>query len=147
MQRIPLVKDMLVKTLLSAKQHQGVESLTVDNSIREAAQFMRTKGISSVLVIGNEKPMGVITERDISNSVANQTDAQSILSSIMTPWEKVKTVSVGATVGEAQNSMIKLGVRHIPVSDNQGVIVGVISQRDINDAYYKNEVLIATQSQ
>ena len=43
--------------------------------------------------------------------------------------------------------MIKLGVRHIPVSDNQGVIVGVISQRDINDAYYKNEVLIATQSQ
>ena len=109
MQQIPLVKDMLVKTLLSAKQHQGVESLTVDNSIREAAQFMRTKGISSVLVIGNEKPMGVITERDISNSVANQTDAQSILSSIMTPWEKVKTVSVGATVGEAQRLNDKVG--------------------------------------
>jgi len=148
MNRVPLVKDMLVKTLLNAKKHQGVESLSLDNTIKEAAQFMRTKRISSVVVRQDQKPVGIITERDLSNSLATYDNPGPIpLSKIMTPWEKVKTVSLGATVGDAEKEMIALGVRHMPVSDESDNLVGMLSQRDINDAFYKNEELIASQTQ
>ena len=43
--------------------------------------------------------------------------------------------------------MIALGVRHMPISDESDNLVGMLSQRDINDAFYRNEELIASQTQ
>ena len=148
MYRVPLVKDMLVESLLRSKDHQGLDCLNPYNTLREVSLFMQAKKISSVLIMDLHQAMGIITERDLSKSIAKfENPAQLILSKAMTPWKQVNTISERATVGEADDVMEYIGVRHIPVVDEANKPVGMISQRDINNVYRKNDKLIATQGQ
>lgn len=47
---------------------------------------------------------------------------------IMSP--KLVTVTVGTTLAEAEEVMTENRFRHLPVIDDDGIIVGVLSQRD-----------------
>ncbi|MBI4157365.1 CBS domain-containing protein [Candidatus Woesebacteria bacterium] len=146
---IPLVKNMRVEQLLERKAHKGIESLPLNGTtVRMAAQFMRVKKISSVVFMKGEKPAGILTERDISNTLANyENPGQMPVSEVMTPWNKVKTIHIRSTVGDAQKEMIENGHRHGFAVGDGGNLEGVFSQRDINDAHYRNEELIETQRQ
>ncbi len=43
----------------------------------------------------------------------------------------LETVSPDTNLMEAWQVMVNLGVRHLPVTDNKGVITGIISDRDL----------------
>ena len=101
--------------------------------IREAARLMYEKRIGSVLVVDEEgKLVGIVTERDIVFACAQGWNAD-----MHEVWEIMSenpvTVKPSDNVVAAMEKMRELGIRHLPVVDDQGKPVGMISFRDIMD--------------
>ena len=57
---------------------------------------------------------------------------KTLTKSIMT--SKLVTVKNGDTIKEAFSLMREKGIRHLPVKDNEGKIIGIISERDVQRA-------------
>ncbi|HVF41024.1 MAG TPA: CBS domain-containing protein [Gemmatimonadaceae bacterium] len=109
------------------------ETVTPDTLIVDAARMMKDWNIGMLPVVdadGSRKLVGVVTDRDITvRHVAegHQTDCR--VREAMT--EKVATCSVGDSVDEVMNLMGREQVRRIPIVDERGDLVGVVSQADI----------------
>jgi len=144
-----LTKNMLVQDLAKTKPTRGVKSLNPNVSIREFAKFLRQNNISAaVLRHRNNKDAGVATERDLADAVAKGLDLDRILvHDIMTPIEKVRTVSPRSTVEEMMADMVEYNHRHAFMRGTNGQIEEVFSMRDINKALVKEQELIAIQGQ
>ncbi|MEJ2642402.1 MAG: putative nucleotidyltransferase substrate binding domain-containing protein [Desulfosarcinaceae bacterium] len=103
-------------------------------SIQEAADQMRREKSSFLLVRQKDgRPGGIVTERDLTRKViAVGADTQLPVAGIMsTP---LKTVSRQARVFEAILDMMRSDIRHLAVTDAEGQVVGVFSNREIISA-------------
>jgi CBS domain-containing protein len=116
---------------LTARDVMAVPPVTIrqDARMSEAARLMCEHRIGSVLVVNDEgRLIGIVTERDLACAVAKEcVDAP--IWSVMT--ENPVTVKPETTIDEVLRIMGELGVRHIPVVDEDEKPVGVISVRDI----------------
>jgi CBS domain-containing protein len=113
------------------------EVVTVDindnPSVLDVAKLMAKHRIGSVVVVeySNNKPIGIITERDIikkvsaQNKVADQVAVRYIMSS---PLIAVKSIDSIDTAAEA---MAKNKVKRLVVLEQDGTIIGVLSVSDI----------------
>lgn len=78
-----------------------------------------------------ERPLGVITDRDIVVAVvARETDPRSLrVEDVMTRQPVV--VPEGSSIASALQQMRRIGVRRLPVVDYRGHLVGVLSLDDV----------------
>lgn len=110
-----------------------VVSVDRDTTVAAALTLMRRKGISSVLVrpTGPNDEWGIMTKRDvISKVVARDLDPRAIrVADIMTAH--LITAHPDWTLKECSNKMMAVGVRRLPVVNDQGEVVGIISDTDI----------------
>lgn len=98
-------------------------------SIRDAARIMTERRISALLVVDEERLVGIVTDRDLrSKVVAAGTDPQQPVSSIMTP-DPIH-LSPDAQAFEALVEMTSRGVHHLPVVAGDRA-VGLVSAGDI----------------
>src|SRR5262245_30186867 len=107
-------------------------ALTLPDSapLGEAVRMMRDERIGAVLVTRDQRPVGIFTERDILRRVVlTGLPAETPLRDVMT--SEPETLGIDDNVGFALNRMILGGFRHIPVTDDDGHAVGVLSQREI----------------
>jgi len=107
-------------------------ALTLPDSapLKDAVRLMRDARIGAVLVTRDERPVGIFTERDVLRRVVLTGISQETpLRDIMT--SDPETLGIDDSVGFALNRMILGGFRHIPVTDDSGRAVGVLSQRDM----------------
>ncbi|MBL6932618.1 MAG: CBS domain-containing protein [Rhodospirillales bacterium] len=114
---------------------QKIASLPGDCSIREAGRYMVEQGVGSVLVIEDGKLKGIFTERDaLRIFVATRRNPdQTNMADVMTG--NLQTISPDASPEEALKRMTEGKFRHMPVVDDAGKILGVISQRDLLVAF------------
>jgi CBS domain-containing protein len=106
--------------------------LTVNpgHTLREAAHAMADRGVGAAVVIDPEQPgPGIVTERDILNSIGKGEDpdrerVSEHLSSHLT------FASPDWSLERAAEAMVRGGFRHLVVVDG-GEMVGVLSMRDI----------------
>jgi len=112
---------------------QQVASLPGDCSIREAGRYMVEHDVGSVLIMDEGKLKGIFTERDaLRIFVATRRNAdQTDIASVMTG--DLQTISPDASPEEVLKSMNDGNFRHMPVVDDGGKVLGVISQRDLID--------------
>jgi citrate synthase len=98
--------------------------------IRDASERMRVAGVGSVVVIdGDERPIGILTERDLISFAASGSDSSATkVSEWMT--ESPATVGPDEPVHKAFAELAERGYRHFPVVTD-GRLVGVVSQRDM----------------
>jgi len=90
---------------------------------------MSDRRVGCVLVVDGGKLAGIFTERDFVNRVVTQgLDASEPVSRVMTA--SPATVHIGATVQQAIEVMSG-GLRHLPVVDDDGRPVGVLSIKDV----------------
>jgi predicted transcriptional regulator len=108
--------------------HKGVVSIDRGSTVSDAARVMRSNGISSVMIAGDEAEMGIITERDCVTLVAEGVDptTTSVQDRMST---NLVTVTPGTDVGEAAQLMADHQIRHLPVVEH-GRLVGMVSLRD-----------------
>jgi signal-transduction protein with cAMP-binding, CBS, and nucleotidyltransferase domain len=98
-------------------------------SIADAAQAMRDRGVGAILVVDGDKLCGLVTDRDIViRAVAESAPPDSPVGPVASP----DLVAVGADdeTGDAARVMRDNAVRRLPVMDN-GRIVGIVSIGDL----------------
>jgi CBS domain-containing protein len=115
---------------VSRYMSQGFAKVGVDESVYHAARVMQQNASTEAVVVKQESPVGIITERDILFKVVaaglypQQVKAGDIMSS---PLECVEETS---RVGDAIARMSKLGIRRLGVT-RDGKIVGMITQKAV----------------
>ena len=118
---------------LLARDVMSKPPITVDEQtpLREAAKLMCENKIGSVLVVGGDgKLRGIITERDVTCAATKENDVCKLPAwQFMTPDPAY--VYETTPISEVMEKFSELGVRHLPVVDREGRPVGVISVRDI----------------
>jgi CBS domain-containing protein len=100
-----------------------------DTTILDAAVAMQGSDLGSLAVVEGRDLVGLITERDIRRSVAERVDASSAVSSIMS--SDPDTFDPDLDVWDAAAWIAESGYRHLPVVDDDGVLLGVVSVRDL----------------
>lgn len=100
------------------------------DSIHEVAALMSEQGIGSVLVGTPKAVEGIVTTSDlVRRAVARRLPETTVISEIMTSNPRMvdDTISViGAAVEMAQNHY-----RHLLLKNSEGLIVGLVSERDL----------------
>jgi CBS domain-containing protein len=120
------VRGMMVKSVVTAREGTTLE---------RAIEMLYRKHIGSVVVVDkDQKCRGIFTERDAIRAVAQKMPLTTPLKKIMT--KKVITIREGATLSEAIGAITSKGVRHLPVVDRQGKIVGILSIRGFLDELF-----------
>ena len=104
-----------------------------EESVVEAAKAMLEKGYGSVLVVEDGKLVGIVTERDLLYALSHgDAGVKMKLADVMT--EDPIVIKKNENIVDAINLMKEAGVRHLPVVDEKGRPVGVISFRDVLEA-------------
>ncbi len=107
-------------------------AVSVPNSatIREAIQVMLDRGIGAVVVQREGRAIGIFTERDVLRRVVlSGLDHGRPVSEVMT--SDPETLSLDDDAAFALNRMIVGGYRHIPLRDETGTTVRMLSVRDV----------------
>ncbi len=98
----------------------------------EAAQEMKKHRIGSLVVVDDDKPVGIITERDIAfKVVAEEKDLATKVTDAMTG--DLKTVAGETGIRDAAKLMASHLIRRLPVLED-GKLVGIIAIDDIMKA-------------
>jgi CBS domain-containing protein len=101
-------------------------------TIRAAVQLMLEHRLGAVLVEREGVPVGIFTERDLMRRVvAAEIGLDRAIEEVMTP--DPETLRLDDSVAFALNRMSVGGFRNVPVVDENGTVVGVVSQREVVD--------------
>jgi len=111
--------------------HADVKTASPDETFADVAKLMRLHGISSVVVLDGNKLAGIVTERDIVNLIAAGGDPHQVKVAHGMTRRDLETVSPKTDIAEAAEHMVSRGIRHLPVTDTRGKVVGIISIRDL----------------
>jgi len=107
--------------------------VTPNATVREAAQVMLREEVGIVPVVrgdGDNSLVGVVTDRDIAiRCVAEGKDGSCRVSDVMSG--DVATCRQGDDVDSLMSAMRTEKVRRIPIVDERGGLVGIVSQADV----------------
>jgi CBS domain-containing protein len=128
------ISDIMSKTL------ETIEEMA---SIQEAAKKMKEKDVSSLVVVDNQnKPQGMVTERDIvRKAYVNdiRTNAVTLREVMSSP---IITIDSNESASKAVDMMLQHNVRHLlVVSKNDSKPIGIITPLDIRSEEYTDDAL------
>jgi CBS domain-containing protein len=91
---------------------------------------MAQKRVGAMLVVENNRIVGIFTERDALNKVLadNLDPDKTLLSQVMVA--DPQTIRADKPLGYALQFMVDGGFRHVPVVDQNGAPIGMVSARD-----------------
>lgn len=120
---------MLVRHVLD-KKGSAAHAIGPDATVLEALKLMATHGIGALLVIQDDKVLGVMSERDYARKVAllGRASHDTPVSHIMT--SPAITVTPDDTVDACMRLVTDKRIRHLPVLE-KGRVVGVLSIGDL----------------
>ncbi len=126
------------------KKGREVYSVSPDESVFSALELMADKNIGAVVVVENEKVVGILSERDYARKVIlhGKTSKDTPVRDIMT--EKVLYVRPDNTSDECMALMADKRIRHLPVLEHDKLI-GIISISDIVHAIIEEDKYIIEQ--
>jgi CBS domain-containing protein len=108
----------------------GVLTAPAETGVREAAERLVAEGVGSLVVVDETgRPMGLFTNTDLAAFVAEGAATDATVGEYAT--EEMITVATGSSIREAAARMIRQGVHHLPVTDEEGEVVGMLSTMDL----------------
>jgi CBS domain-containing protein len=121
MASIILVRDVMSKE---------VKVVRPDTTVREVVATMNKFNIGSIIVVQGERPVGIITERDILRRLVEPCLAPETLTARHVMTSPVTSINETATIEEAAKLMAKKRVKRLPVMSDEK-IVGIVTFTDI----------------
>lgn len=119
--------------VLPIQTPKNLISCTPDLPVQKVAALMTKKNVGSVLVVENNLPVGIITDKDLRNKVVSgQYPLTAPASKVMT--HPVITYPMKITINRAQLAMMKNDIGHICLTEDgtpDTPAVGIISKYDL----------------
>ncbi|MBL8701277.1 MAG: CBS domain-containing protein [Alphaproteobacteria bacterium] len=111
---------------------QELSFVSAECSVRDAVKAMARRRISAVMVMDEERLIGIFTERDLALKVVARdlNPSTTEVGAVMT--RDPDTLAPDDTAHRALTLMRERGYRHLPVVDGERV-VGMVSVRDLYD--------------
>jgi diguanylate cyclase (GGDEF)-like protein len=126
--------DMPVSTFMTT----NVTSATAQMGLSEVVTIMLDKHYSCMVVVDQNMPIGIVTERDIVRLMgaffADQPAPPALVGDVMSV--PVATVTGDTTLFEALVISSAQKIRHLPVVDATGHLIGLITQSDLAKAHF-----------
>jgi CBS domain-containing protein len=111
---------------------QDVVTANGNVTVKEAIELLFKRHVGSVVIINDdEKCVGIFTERDAIRVVAQNMPLDAPVEKVMT--KNPFTVNGNSIFQEAKSIIVSAKIRHLPVIDENGKLVGLISVRHILD--------------
>lgn len=118
---VVLVRDVMSK---------DVKVVRPDSSVKEVVATMNKFDIGSIVIVQGDRPVGIITERDILRRIVEPCLAPETLTARQVMTSPVLTISETASIDEAAKLMARKRVKKLLVMSNQK-IVGMVTFTDI----------------
>jgi len=142
-------------TPVSSCMTANVKTAMENQPIREVCKMMYQNKNGSMLILkkntiddGNKsddkKPIGIVTERDIvrlmgsSDMSLDNVPVRELMSSPLI------TINPNNSIKDAIEIMQQKDIRRLPVVDNKGKMVGIITHKDVFRAMLKNQTLVTS---
>ena len=109
--------------------HSSAVSIQAWQTLRDAATLMKAGGFSCLPVMSGDDLVGIITERDLVEALADS-DRPGSAPVFDYMSEEPKTVALDDECSVAVTEMLATGCRHLPVMDHDK-LVGIVSARDL----------------
>jgi CBS domain-containing protein len=119
-----------VSVLLKQKSER-LWFIAISATVYEAVALMADKGIGALLVMEGDKLVGLLSERDYARKIilkgrsSKDTRVDEIM--ISSPI----SITPDRSIGDAMRIMTESRVRHLPVVDVRGTVVGIVSLGDL----------------
>ena len=123
---------MRISQVLASK---GAQVVTTGprTTLADSVHLLVQHGIGAVVVVEDENPVGIFTERDLLRFMATEEPDlnETLVSELMT--RELVTATPGDGVADAMDTMRVKRIRHLPIMED-GEMVGIVSVRDVLDA-------------
>ncbi|MCK4498243.1 CBS domain-containing protein [Candidatus Bathyarchaeota archaeon] len=127
MAEIGLRTKMLVRDVMSSP----VITTTEGESVEKVAKLMKAQRLGSIIVTDKEdRPIGVITERDLVTRVLSENKLPSDLKAKEVMSSPLVTIKPDETLSNVARQMSRLNMRRFGVV-YKGELVGVVSSKDV----------------
>nr|WP_266077760.1 CBS domain-containing protein [Haladaptatus caseinilyticus] len=114
---------------MMTREYVGVSE---SDSVLGAVQLMQSEGVGSVVVLRGREPVGIMTESDVLDLIADERDpAETTVADVMT--SPVVSMRADRSLADAAGMMAQQGIRRIVVTRDDE-LVGVLTERDVISA-------------
>jgi len=109
---------------------ENPRTVSPDQTVQDAARIMRDEDTGVVPITEGENLVGVITDRDIAiRAIAEGKDGQTPVREVAS--QDLVTIDPQQDLDEALRLMAQHQVRRLPVVEEDGKLVGIVSQADV----------------
>ncbi len=123
---------MFSQRVRSVMERKKLLTAAPETTVSQAAKLMAKKNVGAVMIVENERLVGIFTERDaLVRVIAQGRDTETTqLAEVMTA--DPQTVDPTKSFGAALLMMYENGFRHVPVVE-EGKVIGIVSSRNALD--------------
>ncbi|MGH9867472.1 MAG: CBS domain-containing protein [Candidatus Polarisedimenticolia bacterium] len=137
------IEEILRRDSIRSMRIQPVAMTPSSARLHDVVAAMQKQRVAAVVVSDNDRVVGIFTERDLLNRIVGLALNEHLtIGDVMTP--EPRTLSPDDRIADAIRLMTERGYRHVPLVDDKGKGVGLISARDVVEfvaRHYPKEVL------
>ena len=134
-----------VRQLLESKGN-NVLWIAPSASVHDALLLMAEKHVGALLVMENQKLVGIFSERDYARNVTleSKSPRDTLVKELMTSHAHLITVAPSDDVEDCMELVTEKRIRHLPVMENE-TVVGVLSIGDLVKETIEHQRFLITQ--
>ena len=107
-----------------------VVTASPDDTVSDVVEEFRSEEVGAVVVTEDDRPVGLVTDRDVALSVGQNGDvAEEPVESVMS--EDPATIQADEEAVEVARRIDDENVRRLPVVDDDGTLTGIVSTDDV----------------
>jgi CBS domain-containing protein len=101
-----------------------------DESLAKAARLMEQENVGAIVIVRQHRPVGILTDRDLALAIClhGATSRDPVQKHMKSP---VETIRDDQGIYDATQKMMELAVRRLPVVDDDGQLVGIVTLDDL----------------
>ena len=122
-----MASNVLVRDIMS----KDCKTVNNNTTVKEVIALMTKFDKDAILVEQSGKPTGIITVKDVLVRAVEHGVPLSTIIARMVYTNPLVTIDEAATVEEAAKMMKHWKIKHLPIVDKNGALVGMVNDRDI----------------
>src|SRR5215203_2062205 len=124
---------------------KDIKTIQIKEPLFNACRIMKDHRIGCVIVVdesSNNTPIGIITERDIIYNLSSlDANLQIPVNAIMS--KPIVTIQETQSLIDALNTMQKNNFRRLPITNKEGKLVGIVTDKDIYKIIISNKEMLS----